>query len=39
MERAKELLRQTDRTVGEICESLAYDNVSYFSKTFKAYAG
>lgn len=39
MERAKDQLRQTDRTVGEICESLAYDNVSYFSKIFKAYAG
>ncbi|MPY18843.1 response regulator transcription factor [Paenibacillus glucanolyticus] len=39
MERAKDQLRQTDRTVGEICESLAYDYVSYFSKIFKAYAG
>ncbi|GAB6928845.1 hypothetical protein JCM10914A_28280 [Paenibacillus sp. JCM 10914] len=39
MERAKEQLRQTGRTVAEICEGLAYDNVSYFIKTFKANSG
>lgn len=39
MERAKELLDQTQRSVGEICEMLGYDNQSYFIKTFKAHAG
>jgi len=39
MERAKELLDQTNRTVGEICEMLGYDNQSYFIKTFKGHAG
>jgi len=39
MERAKELLDQTTNTVGEISESLGYDNQSYFIKTFKAHAG
>ncbi|THF74932.1 response regulator transcription factor [Cohnella fermenti] len=39
MERAKELLDQTSRTVGEICEMLGYDNQSYFIKTFKGHAG
>ncbi|CAM3881829.1 MULTISPECIES: response regulator transcription factor [Paenibacillus] len=34
MERAKEQLLRTDHTVGEICESLGYDNVSHFTKTF-----
>lgn len=39
MERAKELLDQTQHTVGEICELLGYDNQSYFIKTFKAHTG
>ncbi|MFC4598434.1 helix-turn-helix domain-containing protein [Cohnella hongkongensis] len=39
MDRAKELLDQTSRTVGEIAELLGYDNQSYFIKTFKAHAG
>lgn len=39
MERAKELLDQTNNTVGTICELLGYDNQSYFIKTFKAHAG
>ncbi|WP_438350317.1 response regulator transcription factor [Paenibacillus sp. FA6] len=39
MERAKELLDQTNYTVGGICELLGYDNQSYFIKTFKTHAG
>lgn len=39
MERAKELLDQTDYTVNKICEMLGYDNQSYFIKTFKTYTG
>ncbi|AOZ94356.1 response regulator transcription factor [Paenibacillus crassostreae] len=39
MERAKELLDQTNNTVGGICELLGYDNQSYFIKTFKTHAG
>jgi two-component system response regulator YesN len=38
-ERAKELLDQTNNTVGGICELLGYDNQSYFIKTFKTHAG
>lgn len=37
--RAKELLEQTDESVGKICERLGYDNQSYFIKLFKTYAG
>lgn len=37
--RAKELLEQTDEAVGKICERLGYDNQSYFIKIFKTYAG
>lgn len=39
MERAKELLNQTEHSVGKICEMLGYDNHSYFIKTFKAHNG
>ncbi|MDQ0058675.1 response regulator transcription factor [Paenibacillus harenae] len=39
IERAKELLDQTNHSVHEICEMLGYDNQSYFIKTFKAQAG
>jgi two-component system response regulator YesN len=37
--RAKELLDQTNLTVGKICEMLGYDNHSYFVKMFKTVAG
>ena len=37
--RAKELLEQTDESVGKISERLGYDNQSYFIKIFKTYAG
>jgi two-component system response regulator YesN len=37
--RAKELLDQTNMSVAKICESLGYDNQSYFIKMFKTVAG
>ncbi|TXK80606.1 response regulator [Paenibacillus sp. N3.4] len=37
--RAKELLDQTNMSVARICESLGYDNHSYFIKMFKTVAG
>lgn len=39
IDRAKELLDQTNYYVSEICEMLGYDNQSYFIKTFKAQTG
>ncbi|MFD0695191.1 response regulator [Paenibacillus sp. GCM10027628] len=39
VERAKELLDQTNMSVAKICESLGYDNHSYFIKMFKTVAG
>lgn len=35
--RAKELLRQTNLPVNEICEQIGMDNQSFFIKTFKRY--
>ncbi len=37
--RAKELLDQTNHSVGKISEALGYDNQSYFIKLFKANTG
>jgi len=39
MEKAKELLEISDRTIDEIAEMLGYDNKNYFSKLFKTYTG
>ncbi|MGI5990363.1 MAG: response regulator [Lachnospiraceae bacterium] len=39
MEKAKELLRSTDRPVSEIAESTGYSNPQYFSVCFKKYTG
>lgn len=39
MHRAKELLDQTGSPVGKICETLGYDNQSYFIKLFKSCTG
>ncbi|MBE1442048.1 response regulator transcription factor [Paenibacillus sp. OAS669] len=39
MNRAKELLDQTNHPVGKICEMLGYDNQSYFIKIFKNSVG
>lgn len=39
MERAKELLDQTNHPIGKICEMLGYDNQSYFIKIFRTAVG
>lgn len=39
MQRAKELLEQTNCTILEISEQLGYENQSYFNKTFKSIEG
>lgn len=39
IERSKELLAQGDMTVSEIAAACGYNNLSYFSKTFRAHTG
>ncbi|WP_067840309.1 helix-turn-helix domain-containing protein [Amphibacillus sediminis] len=39
MERAKELLNETQLTIGEISERVGYDGQSYFIKLFKQHEG
>ncbi|WP_127579496.1 response regulator transcription factor [Paenibacillus koleovorans] len=39
LNRAKELLDQTNYPIGKIAELLGYDNLSYFIKLFKAHLG
>lgn len=39
IEKAKELLELTDRTVGDIAAELGYDNPQYFSRIFKKETG
>lgn len=39
MEQVKELLKNSDRKIIEICEQTGYDNPRYFSKVFKQYTG
>ncbi|KIL40699.1 hypothetical protein SD70_11465 [Gordoniibacillus kamchatkensis] len=39
MDKAKELLENTDKTVEDIAEMLGYDNKNYFGKLFKAHTG
>lgn len=39
MHRARELLEGTATSVGKICETLGYDNQSYFIKLFKSFSG
>ena len=38
-ERAKELLLNTQKSIGEIAAELGYDNASKFSEAFRSYAG
>ncbi|HEY4389959.1 MAG TPA: helix-turn-helix transcriptional regulator, partial [Paenibacillus sp.] len=39
MERAKELLNNSGRTIDSISQQLGYDNRSYFVKVFKQHFG
>ena len=39
MEKVKELLKNSDRKIIEICDMAGYDNPRYFSKVFKQYTG
>lgn len=39
MEKVKELLKNSDRKIVEICDLTGYDNPRYFSKVFKQYTG
>ena len=35
----KRLLKETNRTVADICQTVGYSDVRYFSKTFAKYSG
>ncbi len=39
MDGAKLLLKETDRTVADICGAVGYNDVRYFTKTFTKYTG
>lgn len=39
MEKAKELLTQTDMKIVQVCEKVGFSNVSYFCQSFREYAG
>lgn len=39
MEKAKELLEETDRKLAEICSAIGYAEPSYFTKQFRKYTG
>ncbi|MBQ8409054.1 MAG: AraC family transcriptional regulator [Clostridia bacterium] len=39
IERAKQLLRETNLSISHISETLSFDNANYFSKTFKKITG
>lgn len=39
MEKVKELLKNSDQKIVEICDLTGYDNPRYFSKVFKQYTG
>ncbi len=39
MERARKLLLDSDKNIGEIAEQLGFENVDYFSKVFRKSAG
>ena len=38
-ERAKELLRESDRNISQLAEELGYENVYYFSSQFRRFTG
>ncbi|MEO3405033.1 helix-turn-helix domain-containing protein [Mucilaginibacter sp. CAU 1740] len=39
MKKAKELLSVTQMTVADVCYTVGYENISHFSRLFKAYWG
>ena len=39
MEAAKQLLKETNRTVADICMAVGYNDVRYFTKSFTKYSG
>lgn len=39
MDAAKQLLKETNRTVADICAAVGYNDVRYFTKTFTKYSG
>lgn len=39
MERAKELLKETNMKIVQICEKVGFSNVSYFCQNFREYCG
>lgn len=39
MDTAKQLLKETNRTVADICGMVGYNDVRYFTKTFTKYSG
>ena len=39
MEKAKELLRETDNKISAVCEEVGYSDLKNFTKNFKAYTG
>lgn len=39
MEAAKQLLKETNRTVADICMAVGYNDVRYFTKSFAKYSG
>lgn len=39
MDTAKQLLKETNRTVADICKTVGYNDVRYFTKTFTKYSG
>lgn len=39
MDKAKQLLKETNRTVADICAAVGYSDVRYFTKSFTKYSG
>ena len=39
MDQARRLLKETNRTVADICTSVGYSDVRYFTKSFTKYSG
>ena len=39
LERARQLVQETNMTLGQIAAALGYDDAAFFSRQYKAYAG